>query len=74
MPLVEHDHVVQALPPDGADDSFHIGILSGDRGAVTTSSIPMALTLARTFDPYTASPSRIMWRGIVFQGNASVIC
>ena len=25
--LVENDHVVETLPPDGADDAFRVGVL-----------------------------------------------
>ncbi len=31
MPFAEDDHVVKAFSPDGANDSFHVGILP--RGA-----------------------------------------
>ena len=43
----------------------------GGRGAVTASSMPMTLTPARTTAPYPLS--RIMERGDVSHGNASVI-
>jgi len=29
MPFTEHDHLVEALPADGADEPFHVGILPG---------------------------------------------
>jgi hypothetical protein len=29
MPFVQHDDVVQAFPPDRADQPFHVGILPG---------------------------------------------
>jgi hypothetical protein len=40
------DNVVQALASDGVHESFRKGILPGDRGAVSTSSIPISRVMA----------------------------
>jgi hypothetical protein len=42
-PFTEHDHVVQALAADGADDAFDIRSLPGRTRADSTCLIPMAL-------------------------------
>ena len=46
----------------------------GDRGAVTTSSMPIAFIRERKAIPYTRSRSRIIYRGAVSHGKASRIC
>ncbi len=58
MPLADDDQVVEAFSSDGASRAAAQpiilstkGFCQGDRGAVTTSSIPMALILARTRAP-----------------------
>ena len=50
------------------------GFCHGDRGAVTTSSMPIDKTRSRNSTPYTASRSRSRYRAVVSQGNASRIC
>jgi hypothetical protein len=44
--LVHHDHMIEALPPDAADQSLHDtnGFCHGDRAAMTTCSMPMRST------------------------------
>lgn len=46
----------------------------GDRGAVSTSSMPIAFTRDRKTVPYALSRSRTMYRGAVSHGKASRIC
>ena len=41
--LIEDNHVIEALSPNGADESFH-GFCQGLRAALRTSSKPMAVT------------------------------
>ena len=43
MPFTEHDHLVESLPADGADEPFHVGILPGCARAVRTSQRPRVL-------------------------------
>ena len=50
------------------------GFCHGLRGAVTTSSTPIAVTVERNDCPYAPSRSRIRYRGAVPHGNASRIC
>ena len=50
------------------------GFCHGLRGAVTTSSTPIAVTVERNDCPYAPSRSRIRCRGAVPHGNASRIC
>src|SRR5712671_6108775 len=71
--LIEDDDVIETFAADRADDALDIGILHGDRGAVTTSSIAIAWTRSRKVCPYDASRSRSRKRGAVPQGKASVI-
>ena len=33
----QHDDVIEALAPDGSDESFDVGVLPGEPGAVRTS-------------------------------------
>jgi len=33
---VHHDHMIEALASDRADDAFHVGVCHGERGAVRT--------------------------------------
>ena len=40
MGLVEHDHVMQTFPADGADQAFDKRILPGERGAMNFCSSP----------------------------------
>jgi hypothetical protein len=43
MAFVKDDDVVQAFPSDRADHALDVGVFcNGERGAVTTSVIPMA--------------------------------
>ena len=49
--LIPHDHVVEALPPDGADHPFGERILPRSPGAVRTSSRPIAPAVRRTSQP-----------------------
>lgn len=74
MRFVEDDHVIEAVASDRSDYFFGKWVLHGERGAVTTSAMPMVLGLLRTPDPYTASRSWIKYGGSVPHGNASVIC
>ena len=50
------------------------GFCHGLRGAVTTSSTPIAITVERNDCPYAPSRSRIRYRGAVSHGKASRIC
>jgi hypothetical protein len=45
--LIEDDDVIETFAADRADDALHIGVLPWGRGAVTTSSIPIAWTRSR---------------------------
>ena len=72
MAFVEDHHVIQVLAADRAYDPLDIGFCHGDRGAVTTSVMPMALTRLQNSEPYDASRSGSRYRGAVSQGNASV--
>ena len=47
MALVENNDVVQTISPDRADYPFDERICHGLRGAVTTSSMPIAFNRAR---------------------------
>ena len=42
MTFIEDDDVIETFATDRADDAFDIGVLHGDRGAVTTSSMAIA--------------------------------
>ena len=72
--LVPHDDVIQALAANRSDQSSTYGFCQGDRGAVTTSSIPMLFVRATNAPPKIASRSRIQYRGAWSHGNASRIC
>ena len=50
------------------------GFCQGDRAAVLTSWIPMDCARLENATPYTASRSRMRYRGAVCQGNASTSC
>ena len=45
---IRDDHVVEALAPNRSDEPLDVGVLPGDRGAVTTSSIHMAAMVLAT--------------------------
>ena len=44
LPLVESDHVIQALAARGPHEPLHIGILPSERGAIGTSTRPIPAT------------------------------
>ena len=48
---VPHDDVVEALAARGTDHAFDERICQGERGAVTTSSMPMACVTCWSADP-----------------------
>ena len=50
------------------------GFCQGERGAVTTSSIPKCLSREQKWLPYMQSRSRIKYFGASSKGNASTIC
>jgi len=56
--FVEDDDVVEALALDRADDTLDVRFCQGERGAVTTSVMPIASTRQRKSEPYDASRSR----------------
>ena len=72
-PLVPHNHVVQALPANGSDQSLHVRILPR-RLRRRDHFIPMPFATAVTSFPKIASRSRIKYRGAWSHGNASRIC
>src|SRR6266851_5949694 len=74
MALVEDEEVVQTLAAYRTDDPLDVSILPGERGAVMTSTMPIASTRRRKFVPYEASRSRSRQRAAVSHGNASVTC
>ena len=49
--FVEHDHVIEALPPDRTDQSLDVGILPGRPRRVNTSSTPIRFRLSRKQSP-----------------------
>ena len=49
--LVPHDDVTEALPPEGSDHAFNNGFCQGQRGAVSTSSMPICCNERRGSDP-----------------------
>lgn len=59
MSLIEHDDVIQTSPAYGTDYAFDKGIWQGERGAVSTSSIPRRLSdLGRDVVRYVAKISK----------------
>ena len=49
--FVEHDDMIEVLPPDRADQPFDVGILPGRTRAVNTSSTPIRFRLSRKHSP-----------------------
>src|SRR5712692_9142306 len=58
MALVEDHDVIQTLAANRAYNSLDESVLQGDRGAQTTSVIPIASTRLRKYEPYDPSRSR----------------
>ena len=58
--FTEYDHVIQALPPNAADDPLDIGSLPGRprRGAESTCLMPIAFTCFTKSAPKIRSRSR----------------
>ena len=48
---VEHDHMVEAFPPDRANQSLDVAVLPRDLREVTTCSIPIDRSVSTTFSP-----------------------
>src|SRR5262245_65688299 len=66
--LIEDDDVIEAFATDRSNDALDIGVLHGDRGAMTTCSMAIAWARWRKVGPYDASRSRSKKREI---GRAS---
>ena len=49
--LAEHDQVVDALPPDRADQSFRKAVCQGEPAEIGLSRMPMARRRRVTTDP-----------------------
>ncbi len=72
MAFVEAHDVVQTLATVEPMILSTYGFCQGERGAVTTSVMPIASTRRLNTVPYEASRSRTRKRGAVSRGNASV--
>jgi hypothetical protein len=48
--LVPHDDVIESLAPDGADHAFRERIQQGERGAMSTASMPIPCAVRRGSD------------------------
>ena len=51
MPFAKDHDVVEAFPPDRADEPFTVSILPGERGAVGRSRMPIARNLRLNTSP-----------------------